>query len=175
MNRRLTPPPPPMPGRLSVASRPVKMAAVRDIMDPDPVTVRPDTPVEEVVAALRQNELPGLPVVEEERGLVGIVTEADLVLPDDEGDLHIPHYINLFGGTIFLEPLSRFEQRLRKAFASNAADMMTSDPDTVAPDTTVQEAARIIHESGHNRLPVVEDGRLVGVVTRVDVLGALAA
>ena len=150
-------------------------AVVRDIMDPDPVTVRPETPVEEVVAALRQNELPGLPVVDEEGGVVGIVTEADLVLPDDEGDLHIPHYINLFGGTIFLEPLSRFEQRLRKAFASNAADMMTSDPDTVAPDTTVQEAARIIHESGHNRLPVVEDGLLVWVVTRVDVLVALAA
>ncbi len=150
-------------------------AVVRDIMDPDPITVRPETPVEEVVATLRRHELPGLPVVDGERRVVGIVTEADLVLPDDEGDLHIPHYINLFGGTIFLEPLSRFEQRLRKAFASNAADMMTSEPDTVSPDTTVQEAARIIHESGHNRLPVVEDGRLVGVVTRLDVLGALAA
>jgi CBS domain-containing protein len=150
-------------------------AVVRDIMDPEPATVRPETPVEEVVATLRKNELPGLPVVDDDGAVVGIVTEADLVLPDDDGDLHIPHYINLFGGTIFLEPLSRFEKRLRKAFASNAADMMTSDPDTVSPDTTVQEAARIIHESGHNRLPVVEDGRLVGVVTRVDVLGALAA
>src|ERR671917_614195 len=150
-------------------------AAVRDIMDPEPRTVGPDTPVEEVVRALRHHELPGLPVVDDDNRVVGIVTESDLVLPDDEGDLHIPHYINLFGGTIFLEPLSRFEQRLRKAFASNAGDMMTADPDTVSPDTTVQEAARIIHESGHNRLPVVEDGRLVGVVTRVDVLGALAA
>ena len=90
------------------------------------------------------------------------------------GDLHMPHYINLFGGTVFLEPLGRFEQRLRKAFASKAADMMSRDPDTVAPDTTVPEAARLIHSSGHNRLPVVEDGRLVGVVTRVDLLGALA-
>jgi CBS domain-containing protein len=148
---------------------------VRDIMEPDPVTVRPDTPVEDVVRTLRQHELPGLPVVEGDGTCVGIVTEADLVLPDDEGDLHIPHYINLFGGTVFLEPLSRFEGRLRKAFASQAADMMTRDPDTVAPDTDVREAARLIHESGHNRLPVVEDGRLVGVVTRVDVLGALAA
>ena len=150
-------------------------AVVRDIMDTDPATVRPETPVEEVVSALRRHELPGLPVVDGEGRVLGMITEADLVLPDDDGDLHIPHYINLFGGTIFLEPLSRFEQRLRKAFASNAADMMTADPDTVSPDTTVQEAARIIHESGHNRLPVVEDGRLVGVVTRVDVLGALAA
>jgi CBS domain-containing protein len=148
---------------------------VRDIMDSDPASVRPNTPVEDVVRTMREHELPGLPVVDGEGRVVGMVTEADLVLPDDEGDLHIPHYINLFGGTVFLEPLSRFEGRLRKAFASKAEDMMTRDPETVGPDTTVREAARIIHESGHNRLPVVEDGRLVGVVTRVDVLGALAA
>ena len=50
-----------------------------------------------------------------------------------------------------------------------------ADPNTVGPDPSVREAARLIHEIGHNRLPVVEDGRLVGVVTRLDVLGALAA
>jgi len=148
---------------------------VRDIMDSTPATVAVDTPVDEVVQTLRTHELPGLPVVDDEGRCVGIVTEADLVLPDDDGDLHIPHYINLFGGTIFLEPLGRFEERLRKAFASKAEDMMTRDPQTVAPDTTVREAARIIHDSGHNRLPVVDGERLVGVVTRVDVLGALAA
>jgi CBS domain-containing protein len=148
---------------------------IREIMDAEPATVRPDTPVEDVVRLLRDHELPGLPVVDETGACVGIVTEADLVLPDDQGDLHIPHYVNLFGGTVFLEPLGRFERRLRKAFASSAADMMTADPDSVGPDSTVRDAARLIHESGHNRLPVVEDGRLVGVVTRMDVLGALAA
>jgi len=139
------------------------------------VTVAPETSVQDVVAALREHQLPGLPVVDSEGTVWGIVTEADLVLPDQDGDLHIPHYINLFGGTVFLEPLSRFGDRLRKAFAANAADMMTRDVDTVSPDTTVREAARLIHESGHNRLPVVKDGKLVGVVTRIDVLGALAA
>jgi len=144
-------------------------------MDAEPATVRPDTPVEDVVRLLRDHELPGVPVVDESGACVGIVTEADLVLPDDQGDLHIPHYVNLFGGTVFLEPLGRFEQRLRKAFASSAGDMMTADPDSVGPDSTVRDAARLIHESGHNRLPVLENGRLVGVVTRMDVLGALAA
>ena len=148
---------------------------VSEIMDTDPVTVAPESSVEDVVAALRENELPGLPVVDSEGTVWGIVTEADLVLPDEDGDLHIPHYINLFGGTVFLEPLRRFGDRLRKAFAANAADMMTRDVDTVGPDTTVREAARLIHETGHNRLPVVQDGKLVGVVTRLDVLGALAA
>jgi len=147
---------------------------VRDIMDSSPASVSPDASVEEVVRTMREHELPGVPVVDGDGRCVGIVTEADLVLPDDQGDLHIPHYVNLFGGTVFLEPFGRFEQRLRKAFASNAADMMTADPDVVSPDTSIREAARLIHESGHNRLPVVEDGRLVGVVTRVDLLGALA-
>jgi len=152
------------------------MPAVRDIMDSSPATLRPETPVEEVVALMRKHELPGVPVVDGEGRCVGIVTEADLVLPDDQGDLHLPHYINLFGGTVFLEPLGRYEQRLRKAFASTAEDMMTRDPDTVGPDVDAKEAARLIHETGHNRLPVVdEDGRLLGVVTRLDVLGALAA
>lgn len=148
---------------------------IKEIMDTDPVTVTEDTNVEDVVATLKTHELPGVPVLDGEGQLVGIVTEADLVLPDDQGDLHIPHYINLFGGVVFLEPLGRFEKRLRKAFASSAADMMTRDPDTVGPDTSVRDAAKLIHESGHNRLPVVEGGRLVGVVTRLDVLGALAA
>ena len=148
---------------------------IAEIMDPNPVTVTPDTSVEDVVAALRKHELPGLPVVDADGQLVGIVTEADMVLQDDQGDLHIPHYVNLFGGTVFLESLDRYEDRLRKAFASSAEDMMTREPDTVGPDTSVREAARLIHETGHNRLPVVDDGRLVGVVTRLDVLGALAA
>ena len=148
-------------------------ATVAEIMDPDPPTVSPDTDVESVIRVLREHELPGVPVVNEGGRCVGMITEADLVLPDDDGDLHIPHYVNIFGGTVFLEPLQRFEERLRKAFASKAEDMMSEDPDTVSPDTSVEEAARIIHETGHNRLPVVEHGRLVGIVTRLDVLGAL--
>src|SRR6185369_16250528 len=109
-------------------------------MDSDPVTVSPNTSVQDVVSALRDHELPGVPVVDADGRVVGMVTETDLVLPDEDGDLHIPHYINLFGGTVFLEPLSRFEGRLRKAFAADAADMMTRDPDTVGPDSTVREA-----------------------------------
>jgi CBS domain-containing protein len=148
---------------------------VRDIMETDPKTVSPDTKVEDVIAVLRENELPGVPVVNDGGRCVGIVTEADLILPDDDGDLHLPHYVNIFGGTVFLEPLSRFEGRLKKAFASTAEDMMTADPTTVEPDTSVEEAAKIVHHTGHNRLPVTEHGRLVGVVTRLDLLGGLVS
>ena len=148
---------------------------IREIMDTNPATVPPEASVEDVVATLREHQLPGVPVVDSDGRCVGIITEADLVMAGENADLHLPHYFELFGGLVFLESLGRFEGRLRKAFAANAADMMTRDPDTVDPDTSVRAAARLLHGSGHNRLPVVEDGRLVGVVTRLDVLGALAA
>ena len=146
---------------------------VRDIMDADPVTVSPTDDVETVVRLMRRHELPGVPVVNDGGRCVGIVTEADLVISDEQGDLHLPHYIELFGGVVFLEPLRRFEERLRKAVGMNVQDIMTSEPTTIEPDAGVHEAGRVIAESGHNRLPVIEHGRLIGVVTRVDVLEAL--
>ncbi len=150
-------------------------STVGEIMDRDPETVTEDTDVKTVIEIMRTNELPGIPVVNDGGRCVGIVTETDMVLPDDDGDLHLPHYVNIFGGTVFLEPLRKWEGRIKKAFASTVADMMTADPVTVEPSTSIDEAAGIIHDTGHNRLPVVEHGRLVGVVTRVDVLGGLVS
>ena len=146
---------------------------VRDIMETDVPVVTVADSVEQVIHVLRENELPGVPVVNEGGRCVGIITEADLVIAGEDEELHLPHYVQLFGGVVFLESISHFEERLRKAFASTAEDMMTPDPVTIGPDATVREAARVIARKKHNRLPVVEHGRLVGVVTRVDVLDAL--
>ena len=149
------------------------MRSVRDIMETDVPVVHPEDSVESVLKLLREHSLPGVPVVNEGGRCVGLITEADLVLSEEEGDLHLPHYFELWGGVIFLEPLRRFESRLRKAFSSTARDLMTEDPITIEADEPIQRAARMIAERKHNRLPVVEHGRLVGVVTRVDVLDAL--
>src|ERR687886_2069953 len=146
------------------------MATVREYMDTDPPTVGPSATVEEVARLLGENELPGVAVVDGDRRVLGVVTENDLVIGDDEGDLHIPHYIELFGGLVFLEPFRRFEARLKKAVAATAAQMMTPDPRTVGPDDDVHDAAHAIVETGHNRLPVVEGDRLVGVISRADVV-----
>jgi CBS domain-containing protein len=149
------------------------MPTVREYMDDDPATVKLDTSAEDVAKLLGEHELHGVPVVNEAGRAVGIVTEDDLVMADEEGDLHIPHYIQLFGGLVFLESVRGFERRLKKAMAATAKDMMTADPTTIGPDEDVHEAGRVISSSGHNRLPVVEHGRLVGVITRADVLRAL--
>ncbi len=150
------------------------MQTVAEIMQPDPVTVGVDATLEEIVAKLQEHEVNGLPVVNDGGRCVGMITEADLVIGDEEGDLHVPHYIELFGGLIFLEGMKHFEERLKKATAARAKDLMTEEPVTIGPEATAKEAAHVISAKHHNRLPVVEHGRLVGLVTRVDVLEALA-
>jgi CBS domain-containing protein len=143
-------------------------------MQRDVVSVRPDDDVETLLRLMRRHELPGVPVVDDTGKLVGIVTEADLVIRDEQADLHLPHHIDLLGGVIFLEPVKHYEERLRRAIAATVADMMTPDPVTVSPQDSVQDAARIIAQRRHNRLPVVDDDRrLLGIVTRVDVLEAI--
>jgi CBS domain-containing protein len=146
---------------------------VADIMETDVPRVETTDSVERVLEVLREHELPGIPVVNEGGRCVGIITEADLILRGENEDLHLPHYVELFGGFVFLERLSHFEERLRKAVASTAGDLMTEDPVTIEPTAPVEEAGRVIASRKHNRLPVVEHGRLVGVVTRLDVLEAL--
>jgi CBS domain-containing protein len=149
--------------------------SVRDIMEVDVPAVYPEDPIEQVVRTMREHDLPAVPVINEGGRCVGIITEADLIMGGEQADLHLPHYIELFGGIVFLESTKRFEERLRKAIGSVAEDVMTPDPVTISPDATVEAAAREIARRKHNRLPVVEHGRLVGVVTRLDVLDALTA
>jgi len=150
------------------------MPTVADIMDREPVSVSPEDGVRKVIEVLQTHDLPGVPVVDEVRKVVGIITESDLVISDEESDFHLPHYVNIMGGIVFLESTKHFEERAKKAFAAGAADMMTPDPVTVGPEEPAEHAARLISEKHHNRLPVVdEEGRLAGIVTRVDVLAAL--
>jgi CBS domain-containing protein len=148
---------------------------VADIMERDVVTVAPDDDVESLIRLLREHELPGVPVTGGDEHLVGIVTESDLILRAEDSEVHLPHYIELFGGVVFLEPLQHLEEKLRKAFATKVSDMMTTDVETISSDASVEEAARLISRSGHNRLPVTAGDRLVGVVTRVDCLAALSS
>jgi CBS domain-containing protein len=148
---------------------------VAEVMDRDPETVGSGDDVRTVIQLMRDHELPAVPVVDGDRRVVGIVTDNDLVISDEEDDLHLPHYFNLMGATIFLQPVRGFEERLRKAFATKVSDLMTPDPLCCAETDSVKHAARLIVEKHHNRLPVIDsEGHLAGVVTRADVLAALA-
>ncbi len=113
-------------------------------------------------------------MVDEERKVVGIVSESDLILSDEESDLHLPHYLNIMGGIVFVGSMKGFEKRLDKAFATKVSELMTADPVVVHDYASAETVAKTIADKHHNHLPVVDDeGRLAGMVTRADALAAL--
>jgi len=146
---------------------------MHDIMDPDPSVVGPEAPVDEVLRMMAQGDEDVVLVVNEGRRCIGIITDTALVIYEEEGDIHIPHYVEIMGGVVFLEPLRKFEEKIKKAVAARARELMTEDPVTVDVTASPHEAAKAIIESHHNHLPVVEHGQLVGLITRADVLAAL--
>ena len=152
------------------------MKTAAEIMDPDVPTVTPDDDARAAIELLSGNDLSAVPVVDGDRRVVGIVSESDLVLSDEEEDLHLPHYLNIMGGIVFVGSMKGFEERLNKAFATKVSELMTPDPFTAGIDDDAEKVGRLIAEKHHNHLPVVDgDGRLAGLVTRADVLAALVA
>ena len=147
------------------------MLKVKDIMSKDVKTITPDTSVEEAAKILSEMEISGLPVVEEGK-LLGIVSESDLIVKDKK--LHFPDYINVIGGIIYLESYKKFREEFKKFIAVEVKDLMTENVITISPDKTVEDAATLMSEKDVNRLPVLEDDELVGIVTRADIVKDLA-
>jgi CBS domain-containing protein len=152
----------------------VKTAA--EIMDADVPAVSPDADARAAIELLARTDLGAIPVIDADRGVVGIVSESDLVISDEEADLHLPHYLNIMGGVVFVGSMKGFEERLQKAFATKVSELMSADPIVVKVGDDAETVARTIAEKHHNHLPVVdEEGRLAGLVTRADALAALVA
>jgi CBS-domain-containing membrane protein len=145
-----------------------------DIMDTDVPELGPQDDARRAIELLAEREIGALPVVNSENRVIGIVSESDLVLSEEESDLHLPHYLNIMGGIVFTGSMKGFEKRLNKAFATKVRDLMSDDPVVVRTDDPVDKVARVIAEKHHNHVPVVDSGgRAEGIVTRADVLAAL--
>jgi CBS domain-containing protein len=146
---------------------------VREIMTTDVITAKPDTTVGELADILAKNKISGVPVVDNQGRVLGMVSEADIILQD--ADLHSPYYIQFLESVIYLQSVHKFEERFRKSIGSKVSEVMSEEVNTVPPDTTVRQAATMMAECEVNRLPVTdEDGRLVGIVTRGDIVRAIA-
>src|SRR4029078_4909502 len=118
-----------------------------DIMNHDPSVVGPEEPVDEVLRMMAQGDEDVVLVVNEGRRCIGIITDTDLVIYEEEGDIHIPHYVEIMGGVVFLEPLRKFEEKVKKAVAKRARELMTEDPVTIEAVGGAAEAARGVVET----------------------------
>jgi CBS-domain-containing membrane protein len=147
-----------------------------EIMDRDVPTLGPEDDARTAIDLLAKTDLGAIPVIDGERMVIGIVSESDLVLSEEESDLHLPHYLNIMGGIVFVGSMKGFEDRLEKAFATEVSELMTAEPIVAHDYEAADRVAKKIADKHHNHLPVVDaDGHLVGMVTRADALAALVA
>ncbi|HNT30671.1 MAG TPA: CBS domain-containing protein [bacterium] len=145
---------------------------VKDIMSTQVITVKPETPVKEIAQLLVDNDIKGVPVVDDSSGVIGVITECDLILQNAK--LHIPTFIQILDG-VFPLGQKETEEELRRIVGATADDVMSHPAIVIAPDATVDDLASLMWERKVNPVPVVEDGKLVGIVSRADIVRLLAS
>ena len=148
------------------------MNTAADIMTLDPVTVSPSATLREAARLLLNGRFNGLPVVEEGR-LVGMLTQSDLISLHKK--LETPGFFLLLGGYIPMQLPGQLSRDLQRMAATTVGEIMSPEPFTITPQTTAEEIADIMVEKRYYSLPVVDNGRLVGIVGMEDMLKRLAS
>lgn len=143
------------------------MLTVRDVMTRPVRTVGTETPLKDVARLLIDGGISGVPVVDGHGAVLGVVSEADFLVKEQGARaVHRRRFASLLGE----DP--RTQAQLGKLAARTAGEAMTAPAVTVAPARAIRDAAELMTSRRINRLPVVEDGRLVGIVTRADLVRA---
>lgn len=150
---------------------------VKDVMNPNVVFCKPEDTVREAAKALKVNNISGAPVLEG-RKLVGIVSEADLlkllVIPE-KGDLWLPSPFEVI--EVPIRELLSWEdtkKMLSDVGSTKVEEMMTKNVHTISSEASVEEASELMIRHRINRLPVMENSHVVGIVTRGDIIEGLA-
>jgi len=144
-----------------------QMLTVGDVMTTSVVTVQGSTPLKQVAEALVERGISGVPVVDEAGAVLGVVSEGDLLLKESGPGVVRKHRLGRLLGD--QKALQAREQKLK---ATTAGEAMTSPAITIRPNQTLAEAARLMTGRQVNRLVVVDDEKLVGIVTRADLVRA---
>ena len=147
--------------------RDIRELRVGAVMETDWPTLGPASTVEEAIKLFAEERISGAPVVEDGR-LVGIITEGDLIFQD--ADVKAPGFLDILGGIVPLGDTDEYRTEALKSAGVTVGEVMTDDPVTIIPEATLAETATIMADRRKKILPVVEGGRLVGVITRMDIL-----
>jgi CBS-domain-containing membrane protein len=147
------------------------MLKVKDIMTREVKTVSPETEIAQAAKLLLSERINGVPVVNKTGEVVGILCQSDLIA--QQKSIPIPSLFTLLDGYIPLTLLSRLDKEVEKIAATTVNHAMTPDPTTVNSDTDIDKVAGLMVEKNYHTLPVVDDGTLVGIVGKEDVLKTL--
>ncbi|WP_027371578.1 CBS domain-containing protein [Desulfovermiculus halophilus] len=141
---------------------------ISEIMTTDVMTVQPGTKISQAASLLLDNHINGLPVIDAENILVGIICQSDLIVQQKK--LPLPTVFTLLDGLIPLTSMSHLEKEVQKMAATTVEQAMTKDPTSVSPDAELEDVADLMVKKNFHTIPVVQDGKLVGIVGKEDVL-----
>jgi len=143
-------------------------------MTADPVVIAADETVADAADRMAELGVSALPVADAQRRLLGLLRDDDLIV--SEGRVHAPAFLNILGATIpWPGEMRHLEAELKKVAGATVGDLMDPSPAVVAPDSSLEDAATLMHERGVNHLPVVAaDGTIVGVLARSDIVKFIA-
>ncbi len=147
------------------------MLKAKDIMTKAVITVSPDMEIVHAAKILLENRINGAPVVDETGKLVGILCQSDLIAQQKK--LPIPSFFTFLDGLITLTSMKQMEKEVQKIAAITVAQAMTPDPMTVQPDTDIEAVAALMVDQSFHTIPVVEEGELLGIVGKEDILKTL--
>jgi len=147
------------------------MAKAKDIMTRDLITVSPETDITEAAKILLDKHINGLPVVDETGELVGIICQSDLIALQKR--VRLPSVFTLLDTFIPVRSQKSIDKELEKITATKVAQAMTTNPIVINSENTVEDIATLMVEKNLHTLPVLEGGKLVGVVGKEDVLSTL--
>jgi len=147
------------------------MPTAADVMTRDVVTVSPETTIRELADILAQRKINGVPVVDDEGTLIGVVCESDLV--DQNRPLHIPTVFVILDSIIPLENPWRLQKEFKRLTATTVGEIYSHHAVSVEPSTDLAEVARIMSEKKIYTIPVLERGKLVGVLGKADIIRSL--
>ena len=148
------------------------MLTAKDIMSKDVITVGLQTSVSELAEILWKNRISGVPVLDENGDVVSVVTESDLI--DQTKKIHIPTMISILDSVIFLESSKKTEKEIKKMAGNTVQDICSMELVSVKEDTGLDEIATIMAEKKVHTLPVVQDGKLIGVIGKSDIIRSMA-
>lgn len=146
------------------------MLKAKDIMTKEVITVEPGATVEALARILIDSKISGVPVVDDQKRLIGIVTENDLIRQNKR--LHIPTVIRLFDAFILLGS-DRMESEIKKMAATTVDEICTKEVVSIKEETTLDEIATIMAEQHIHLLPVLRDGVVAGIVGKADMVRAM--
>jgi predicted transcriptional regulator len=149
------------------------MLNASDVMTTEVITVKRNTSLKELARIFYENHINGVPVVDDDGLLIGIICESDLIRKDRK--LHIPTVVSIFDAVLYLESPKKMEKEIQRINATTVEELYTKEVVTVDEKTPIDEIATLMTHKKIYTIPVMDGDQIVGIIGKADLIRTLVS